>query len=157
MEGRPPPPAGWFPDPDGRGLRWWDGERWTEHLAGLQPAPPRSGGAGWKIALVIALVFAAGIAGCAMLVSTGVHEVKRQLDQHAITAQQFRSVREGSSRGALVEELGVDPIANTSLDNEGVPSYQQYKSCVYYSRKGATLGFFEFCFKKDKLVAKRSF
>jgi len=26
-----PPPPGWFPDPDGHGLRWWDGERWTEH------------------------------------------------------------------------------------------------------------------------------
>jgi hypothetical protein len=27
------PPAGWFPNPDpgGSGLRWWDGERWTEH------------------------------------------------------------------------------------------------------------------------------
>ncbi len=21
--------AGWFPDPDGEGLRWWDGTSWT--------------------------------------------------------------------------------------------------------------------------------
>lgn len=38
-------PAGWYPDPDPeapepRGRRWWDGERWTEHLApAAQPAP----------------------------------------------------------------------------------------------------------------------
>ena len=26
-----PPPAGWYPDPEGSELRWWDGERWTQH------------------------------------------------------------------------------------------------------------------------------
>lgn len=27
--------AGWYPDPVyGEGLRWWDGERWTERLSG---------------------------------------------------------------------------------------------------------------------------
>jgi hypothetical protein len=26
------PPSGWYADPDsGEGLRWWDGQRWTEH------------------------------------------------------------------------------------------------------------------------------
>jgi len=25
------PPAGWYRDPEGSGLRWWDGARWTEH------------------------------------------------------------------------------------------------------------------------------
>jgi Protein of unknown function (DUF2510) len=24
--------AGWYADPAGQGLRWWDGTRWTEHL-----------------------------------------------------------------------------------------------------------------------------
>ena len=27
------PPAGWFADPDGVGLRWWDGTAWTEEQA----------------------------------------------------------------------------------------------------------------------------
>jgi hypothetical protein len=28
------PPAGWFPDPSGSAQqRWWDGQRWTEHVA----------------------------------------------------------------------------------------------------------------------------
>ena len=31
--GPPSPPPGWYPDPQGGGLRWWDGQRWTEHVA----------------------------------------------------------------------------------------------------------------------------
>ena len=30
------PPAGWYPDDNGS-MRWWDGEKWTEHR---QPSPP---------------------------------------------------------------------------------------------------------------------
>jgi hypothetical protein len=25
------PPAGWYPDPEGAELRWWDGRQWTDH------------------------------------------------------------------------------------------------------------------------------
>lgn len=36
--GRPPAPAGWYPDPDTAGSqRYWDGARWTDQSA---PAPP---------------------------------------------------------------------------------------------------------------------
>ncbi len=28
-------PAGWYPEPDGQQQRYWDGERWTEHVAPL--------------------------------------------------------------------------------------------------------------------------
>ena len=27
------PPPGWYTDPDGPGQRWWDGQRWTEHVS----------------------------------------------------------------------------------------------------------------------------
>ncbi len=26
-----PPPPGWYSEPQGAGLRWWDGARWTAH------------------------------------------------------------------------------------------------------------------------------
>jgi hypothetical protein len=39
--GTPPPPAGWYADPnDARRWRWWDGSRWTEHTSGGEPAEP---------------------------------------------------------------------------------------------------------------------
>jgi Protein of unknown function (DUF2510) len=34
-------PAGWYPEPDGNQQRYWDGEKWTEHvapLAGIDPS-----------------------------------------------------------------------------------------------------------------------
>jgi len=45
-----PPPPGWYPDPTGPGLRWWDGYRWTEHAQAATPpaapaAPPLAPGA----------------------------------------------------------------------------------------------------------------
>lgn len=37
-------PQGWYPDPGGSaGLRWYDGERWTEHVAPLAPPPSAAG------------------------------------------------------------------------------------------------------------------
>jgi uncharacterized RDD family membrane protein YckC len=34
------PAPGWYPDPGGSGgQRWWDGVRWTDHLAPPPPAP----------------------------------------------------------------------------------------------------------------------
>ena len=33
-------PPGWYPDPEGSGLRYFDGTRWTEHRSGVQQLPP---------------------------------------------------------------------------------------------------------------------
>jgi hypothetical protein len=33
-EAPPPMPAGWYSDPEGEGLRYWDGKNWTGHRAG---------------------------------------------------------------------------------------------------------------------------
>lgn len=39
IDGAPTAPAGWFPDPSGNPLlRYWDGQRWTEHYAQAGPA-----------------------------------------------------------------------------------------------------------------------
>jgi hypothetical protein len=38
-------PAGWYDDPSGEGLRWWDGERWTEHVHTAASAAAATGGA----------------------------------------------------------------------------------------------------------------
>jgi hypothetical protein len=36
-------PAGWYDDPSGQGLRWWDGERWTEHVHTAESAAAAAG------------------------------------------------------------------------------------------------------------------
>jgi hypothetical protein len=39
-------PAGWYDDPSGQGLRWWDGEQWTEHVHTAESAAAATGAAG---------------------------------------------------------------------------------------------------------------
>lgn len=34
------PAAGWYPNPEGEGLRWWDGSGWTDHTHVETPGPP---------------------------------------------------------------------------------------------------------------------
>lgn len=50
MTETPLPASGWYPDPSGSaGLRWWDGERWTDDthaLPGEAVAPEGAGTAG---------------------------------------------------------------------------------------------------------------
>ena len=36
-------PAGWYDDPSGTGLRWWDGEQWTEHVHTAESAAAAAG------------------------------------------------------------------------------------------------------------------
>lgn len=76
-----PAPAGWYPGPehDGR-LRYWDGQRWTEHYApgvpmapapfpGGPPAPrPPQSPSGTTIAVIVGLV-ALGVAGLLVAVA----------------------------------------------------------------------------------------
>jgi hypothetical protein len=38
-------PAGWYDDPSGQGLRWWDGEQWTEHVHTAESAAAATGDA----------------------------------------------------------------------------------------------------------------
>lgn len=39
-------PAGWYDDPSGQGLRWWDGDRWTEHVHTAESAVAAADGTG---------------------------------------------------------------------------------------------------------------
>ncbi len=38
------PPAGWYPDNGGDGLRYWDGQSWTNHTSPSQPVVPQASG-----------------------------------------------------------------------------------------------------------------
>jgi hypothetical protein len=69
-------PPGWHPDPaGGGGFRWWDGERWTEHLTppAVEPAPRR--GRRRPPATTVVLVAACLLLACGMVAVAAVGAV----------------------------------------------------------------------------------
>lgn len=63
MASSPPPPssvpAGWYPDPQNRGQRYWDGVSWTQHVAPNAPAAPpeaRAKAGDWVGGVLLALL-----------------------------------------------------------------------------------------------------
>lgn len=67
----PPPeavPAGWYPDPEGRGQRYWDGSNWTNNLApGAQEKSARAGDWVGGVLLAILMPIVGVIAGAVYL------------------------------------------------------------------------------------------
>jgi WD40 repeat protein len=56
MEQQEHPPPGWYRDPaGGRGLRYWDGGRWTDLVAPPTTRPPRAK-RGWLVAAIVAAI-----------------------------------------------------------------------------------------------------
>ena len=94
----PSPPAGWYPDPEGTELRWWDGRRWTDHrhaVSGGQTSAPTDASTAisrdWRdrqISLPVALALLGGalaIVGVFLPeadVESSLHIAKNSLVQH---------------------------------------------------------------------------
>lgn len=98
------PPAGWYPDPEGSGLRWWDGAGWTQHRHGFEPGGNAGGAAhmaarpspGTQVAqgdeVTVSLATLLAFAGAALAVvgallpiaevNSAVHIAKNSLIQH---------------------------------------------------------------------------
>lgn len=70
------PAPGWYPDPGGQGLRWWDGSRWTDQVRAPEPAEEEVPGRyplryalldRWPVLLGAAIVVAAAVVGILLL------------------------------------------------------------------------------------------
>lgn len=57
------PPAGWMQDPDGDGVRWWDGERFTDRVK-----PARTTADVWALQVGLAAMLAICLALAVVLV-----------------------------------------------------------------------------------------
>ena len=64
------PPSGWYQDPQGKGWRWWDGSQWTEHWEGQARATktPPSQAAASRDRLGLALVGMLALIGVSLIV-----------------------------------------------------------------------------------------
>jgi hypothetical protein len=103
-----PQGEGWYADPqDGRRLRWWDGQQWTEHThAGMAAAPRRPAlGVGWpRLAVWVQVVLALTIP-----VSIGVILVNR------VNLDVWRRLVEDPASVTLAEAESADALVRWSL------------------------------------------
>lgn len=62
------PPAGWYPNPEGEGTRYWNGTAWAPTT--LPPSSPKAGTgrAGW---ILVGAAVLLGVAGCITAIVTG--------------------------------------------------------------------------------------
>lgn len=95
MTETPLPASGWYPDPSGStGLRWWDGERWTDDthdLPGEDLTPSPSGTVGRRrgkvIAVVAAILVVAMLAVAVLTVGLGLGLGRTRLTTLDVEAQ----------------------------------------------------------------------
>lgn len=122
------PPPGWHPDPGGTPqLRWWDGQRWTDHLADQPSFPPtatRPSAAAtrtiwpWILGGVIAVVFLGGVC-TAIAIPTFIgardraQDLAAQSSVRAVTSSALAAFADGS----LSEDVTTNRVraANTNL------------------------------------------
>jgi hypothetical protein len=90
----PTSPANWYPDPEGSGLRWWDGQQWTEHRHPSSPVgpvekrveQPGNGGILISLPLLLAAMGAALVAVAVFLpaveVDSALHIARNSWIQH---------------------------------------------------------------------------
>jgi Protein of unknown function (DUF2510) len=62
-------PAGWYPDPTDEEamLRWWDGERWGDHV---RARPNRSSKSAWRTVMIVTAVV--GFIGVSFIIAVAV-------------------------------------------------------------------------------------
>jgi hypothetical protein len=115
-------------------------------------------GIGWigKViaAVVIAVIVIVVIIAAAA--SSGVKQVQKESNEHAITQAQYDATRLGSSETAVRARLGVPNSSDSSSAQVGSAPVGQ--ECVYYNEKGQLLHTFQFCFDQSshKLEVKNS-
>jgi hypothetical protein len=162
----------WGADPTGRHeLRYWDGDRWTAHVAdhGVQdtdvylptpPPPPKTRKKKWP--WIVGGISVLAIAGGALIgvnIDHAVKELDAEQRRHAITPAQYDAITFGMSRDNVVAALARTPENTQEFVTKGLlPDTQLQSSCIYYNKRGGQFGDrYQFCFDATGLASKGSY
>jgi hypothetical protein len=156
VEGGVPPSAqnpdpGWYPNPSGEGLRWWDGVRWTDHVHSADSIPADSSPAGryplryalldrWPLLVGGAAVVAAAVVAVVLLTGGGGSSASPQEGAVRQTVDGFlAAVADGDERGC---ERFIDANAEAMKKflrlAKGVPGSQS--TCGFVGATGDRVG-----------------
>ncbi len=150
-----PAPAGWYPDPGSRMLRWWDGQAWTSWMC--PPAQPESGSGryelrpwrprdwiGWSAAVLLSIAVSIGAAGVILFVhsttcnepatasqrNTGLRDmVIAVLFLALLWAVAVVSNRERWRRVLLGGAIGISPLVLIALSHLGTSTWVGNSFC----------------------------
>jgi|GEM_PF-1385231 Protein of unknown function (DUF2510). len=114
----------------------------------------------WVVAAIF-LLMVVGFVGCVAVVGTvakkAVDALNAEQARHAITPAQFNAVKLGSTRVAVVSQLGKPPQDGQLFVQRGFLS-DLNSSCIYYNRAGGSFGDrYQFCFENDALRSKNAY
>ncbi len=155
MEGQPPQqqppvqqqPPGWYPNPEGPGKRYWDGNRWTGSFqADKEDHTTRNVLIAVGAIVGVMLLFAGGCAACGVLTigagSGVVNEIDKEFDRNAITSAEYRSLEIGGvTKKQVIRRYG-EPESSTEAGSGDGGS-----DCIDYHRQdGGFLDSFHLCF-----------
>lgn len=102
-----------------------------------------------KIATGVCVAALVLIGGCALLVGQSANEVQKESDKTAITKEQYRSIKIGMTKKAVLTELG-KPESQDEVEIDGLKKHQ----CVSYGSKGEIIDSYQFCFEDNILVSR---
>ena len=116
------------------------------------PAPEPKRTSPWAIAAAVAAACVAVLlflGGCAVLVVVGLDKAEDEIDENAITKQQYDLIDVGTPESVVRARLG-EPLSEETAKRPPL-------NCVYYAQKDeGLLGIddFEFCFRGGVVVSK---
>jgi hypothetical protein len=118
------------------------------------------------VAIVLVILGALGIGGCALLVggaAVAVDEAVKEQEAKGITKAQYEGVAKGSTRAMVESKLGKpQDVQEMEIDQAelakitGGPSTSTH-DCIYYQRKGELASMFQFCFDNGKMSSKSAY
>jgi hypothetical protein len=126
------PAPGWYPDPQRPGLRYWDGTKWTDQYQ----APSARGRGFFRGRLLVTLGVLLGgtllVGGCVAIIGIGADEAQKERNRKGINQSEFDSIQQGMSQQEVEQRLG--PPKDSQEFEQNIPELQDqpFRSSCIY-------------------------